>query len=87
MEGDTAGCENPRSSIYLWRDAKGTVIQVPRTGHVPVTLLDVDGATIAIEIWSGGPIETWMPTAEKIIESIRFFHPPAASPSASPSTP
>jgi len=84
MEGDSAGCKDPRSSIFLWRDAKGIPIQVPQQGHVPVTLLDVDGATIAIEIWSGGPIESWIPTAETIVGSIRFFHSPAAaSPSAS----
>jgi signal transduction histidine kinase len=88
MEGDSAGCDDPRSSIFLWRDAKGIPIQIPKQGHVPVTLLDVDDATIAIEIWSGGPIESWMPTAETIVASIRFFHSPAAaSPSASTSAP
>jgi hypothetical protein len=84
MQGATAGCKDPRSSIFLWRDGKGIPIQIPQEGHVPVTILDVDDATIAIEIWSGGPIETWMPTAETIVASIRFFHQPAAgSPAAS----
>ena len=93
MESDTAGCKDADSSLLLWRDAKGNAIQVPQGGHVvPVTVLDVDGATIAIEIWSGGSddpktFEPWVDTADRIIESIRFFHPPAASPSASPSAP
>jgi signal transduction histidine kinase len=65
------------SSIYLWRDARGIVIQVPPQGHVPVTLLDVDGETIAIEIWSAPDIDQWLPTADRIVDSIRFqYRPP-----------
>jgi hypothetical protein len=88
MNGETAGCKDPKSSVFLWRDQKGTVIQVPQKARVPVTVLDVDGETIAIEIWSGGKIEAWEPTAEKIVESIRFlYRPPAESPTAHPSAP
>jgi signal transduction histidine kinase len=91
MESATlSGCRDPHligpSSIYLWRDALGTVIQVPPRGHVPVTLLDVDGETIAIEIWAGGEhVDEWLPTAERIVASIRFFYRPPieASPASS----
>jgi signal transduction histidine kinase len=76
-----------RSNAYLWRDEQGIVIQVPLDGHVPVTVLDVDGETIAIEIWAGGQMEDWLPTAEEIVGSIRFLHRPAASPTTSTSSP
>ena len=62
-------------------------MKVPQLGRVPVMVFEVDEETIAIEIWSGDDVDIWEPTAEKIIESIRFFHPPAASSSASPSAP
>jgi hypothetical protein len=58
-----------------------------------LTLLDVDEATIAIEIWSGGSddpekFEPWLETAGRIVDSIRFFYrPPAESPSAISSAP
>jgi hypothetical protein len=85
VAGGKTGCEDPLSSIYLWRDERGTVIQVPQQGHVPLTILDVDGETIAIEIWAGGHMEGWLPTAEKIVDSIRFLYRPPAE--ASPATP
>jgi hypothetical protein len=88
MNGATAGCENPKSSLFLWRDDKGSSIQVGHSGRVPVMVLDVDGETIAIEIWSGGKIEAWESTAQRVIESIRFlYRPPVESPTAHPSTP
>jgi signal transduction histidine kinase len=73
------------SSIYLWRDAQGIVIQIPPQGHVPLTLLDVDGETIAIEIWSAPNIDAWLPAADRIVDSIRFlYRPPAKTPSFVP---
>ena len=55
-------------------------MQVPAQGHVPLTLLDVDGATIAIEIWSGDPptFDAWFSRATQIVDSIRFLNAPAA---------
>jgi signal transduction histidine kinase len=85
VAGGKTGCEDPLSSIYLWRDERGTEFQVPQQGHVPLTILDVDGETIAIEIWAGGHMEGWLPTAEKIVDSIRFLYRPPAE--ASPATP
>jgi signal transduction histidine kinase len=75
--------------LVLWRDTsptgQGTDMQVYGDGRVPVTVFDVDGATIAIEIWSGGNVEDWLPTAEKIVESIRFlYRPPAEAPAVIP---
>ena len=86
MEGPSAGCEDPTSSILLWRDELGHVIQVPPGGHVPLTVLDVDEETVAIEIWAGGGhMEDWLPTAEKIVDSIRFlYRPPAEGSPAAP---
>jgi signal transduction histidine kinase len=84
VEGGDSGCPED-GSIFLWRvgDGLGGPIQVPEGGHVPVTLLDVDGETIAIEIWAGGEMEDWLPTAEKIVDSIRFlYRPPGTSPSS-----
>ena len=78
------GCSDPETSLYLWRDTspagEGTVMQVPTTGRVPLTVLDVDGMTIAVEVWRGGiDIDPWMPTANGIIESMRFIYRPPAS--------
>ena len=84
VEGGNAGCEEPLSSLFLWRDAKGNWIQIPSIGHVPLTVLDVDGATIAIEIWSGGDVDKWLPTANRIEDSIRFLYIPPAGGSPSP---
>ena len=76
------------SSIFLWRDSRGIVIQIPPVGHVPLTLLDVDGETIAIEIWAGGDhVDQWLPTADKIVDSIRFlYRPPDETNPARPTT-
>ena len=62
------GCPDPDNSIFLWRDTSpsgdGTVMQVPVRGRVPLTVVDVDGATVAIEVWRGGPIDEWIPVAD-----------------------
>jgi len=82
VEGGESRCPD-HGSIVLWNVAggRGGPIQVPEAGHVPVTLLDVDGETIAIEIWAGGEMEQWLPTAEGIVDSIRFlYRPPVESP-------
>jgi hypothetical protein len=59
---------------------------VPDKSHVLLTLVDVDGATIAIELWSGDPQaeRRWFATAQRIVDSIRFLHSPsdAGSPAA-----
>jgi hypothetical protein len=76
-------------SIVLWHvaDGLGDPIQVPENGHVPVTLLDVDGETIAIEIWAGDHMEDWLPKAQKIVDSIRFLSRPPAEASPAGPTP
>ena len=89
VEGRDARCpDDPKASLLLWRDTsttgQGVAMKVPQLGRVPVMVFEVDEETIAIEIWSGDDVDIWEPTAERIIESIRFFHPPAASSSASP---
>ena len=86
-DGDTR-CEED-ASLILWRaeglkqgedGAYAVGMQVPEQGHVPLTLLDVDGATIAIEIWSGNPptFDAWFATASQVVDSIRFLNSPAA---------
>ena len=84
VQGGVTGCADPEMSLFLWRDTspagEGTLIQVPTTGRVPLTVLDVDGETIALEVWRGGnEIEPWLPTADGIIESMRFIYRPPAS--------
>jgi signal transduction histidine kinase len=76
-------CQPPSDPhLLLWRDTSptGTIpMQVPEWTHVPVSILDVDGATVAIEIWSTKSetsIDTWLPTANKIVDSIRFLYRP-----------
>jgi len=81
------------ASLILWRaeglvqgEGKAVGIQVYDEGHVLLTLVDVDGATIAIELWSGDPQtqDRWFVTAQRIVDSIRFLHSPsdAQSPAA-----
>ncbi|HEY3163817.1 MAG TPA: sensor histidine kinase [Candidatus Limnocylindrales bacterium] len=86
--GDT-GCPRDPGRLILWRDTspsgEDAAMQV-FGNRVPVILVDVDGETIAMEIWSGAnddPIifDPWIATANRIIDSIRFFHRPSASPS------
>ena len=83
------------ASLILWRaegleqgegNAYAVGMQVPEQGHVPLTLLDVDGATIAIEIWSGDPptFDAWFATASHVVDSIRFLNSPAAVGSPAP---
>jgi hypothetical protein len=87
VEGGDSGCPDD-GSVVLWRvaDGLGGPIQIPELGHVPVTVLDVDGETIAIEMWAGGEMDDWLPTAERIVESIRFLYRPPASSSPASST-
>jgi signal transduction histidine kinase len=86
-QGDS-GCVPPSAPhILLWRDTSrggDVAMQVPVASRVPVSILDVDEETIAIEIWSGDPVDAWEPTAERIIESIRFLYRPPSS--SSPAT-
>ena len=92
VEDQDTQCEDD-SSLILWR-AQGLEqgggyavgMQVPAEGRVPLTILDVDGATIAIEIWSGDPptFDAWYATASHVVDSIRFLHAPAAVGSSAP---
>ena len=76
--------------MSLWRDARApdkNWIFIPQGRPVPVTVLDVDGATVVIETWSYADIEAWRATAEAIIGSIRFHHGAAPDPSVSAVSP
>jgi signal transduction histidine kinase len=93
VAGNVTGCADPTTSMYLWRDTSpagnGTVMQVPPGDRVPLTVVDVDGATVALEVWAGGgSLDDWNPTADGIIESIRFIYrpPPSGVPTPAPST-
>jgi signal transduction histidine kinase len=71
---DHSGCTDER--LHLWRDAGSgslQVIQVPEAELLPITIVDVDGATVVIENW-GGLEDGWQPIAGEIMRSIRFFH-------------
>jgi hypothetical protein len=37
-------------------------------------VLDVDGATVAFEIWAREAFDAWLPTASSIVDSIRFLN-------------
>jgi hypothetical protein len=91
VESEGSGCASPsQPHLLLWRDTapNGDVaMQVPEGSRVPVSILDVDDATIAIEIWSGDTLESWLPTAETIVGSIRFLYRPPDPFSPSPATP
>ena len=76
--------------MSLWRDASSPDqdwIFIPQGRPVPVTILDVDGATVVIETWSYADINAWRPTAEGIIGSIRFHHGAGPGPSISSDSP
>jgi hypothetical protein len=81
-----SGC--PDKGMFLWRDVskpigKQQVMMVPDGEHVRVIMADIDGATIAIEIWSRADLDAWLPRANPIVDSIRFFYrPPEASPAS-----
>jgi hypothetical protein len=85
-DGDS-GCPDD-ASLLLWREtvpgSAGVVMQVPEQNHVPVTLVDVDDATVAIEIWAGDPADfaAWERIADQIVASFRFLRTPATSPAS-----
>ena len=82
-EGD-ARCPMPEAeplalARHIALGGRTGLMQIPGSGHVPLTVVDVDGETIAIEVWSGGDVDEWLPTADAIIDSIRFLYRPPAS--------
>jgi hypothetical protein len=77
VAGEASGC--PDEAMYLWREPDGGgAIAIHDHETVRLIVLDVDQATIAIEIWSRLGVEAWQPTADGIIRSIRFLHQPSA---------
>jgi hypothetical protein len=46
-------------------------------------VVDVDGATVAFEIWSRVDFDAWLPIAEDIVDSIGFLDVPASQPGPS----
>jgi signal transduction histidine kinase len=78
IDGLVTGCPE-NNSLLLWRDdgpGKGTPIQVWPESHKEISILDVDGQTIVIEVWSGDDVDRWLPTARDIVDSIRFLNRP-----------
>jgi hypothetical protein len=78
VAGQDSGCPDD-ASLLLWREtvpgSEGVAMQVPEQNRVPVTLVDVDGATVAIEVWAGDPADfaRWEPIADRIVASFRFL--------------
>lgn len=81
------GCPNG-DALGLWHDLwpGGATAMVWVGSYKEVSLLDLDGETIAIEVWSADDpgMDPWLPTAHSIIDSIRFLN---AAPARSPGTP
>jgi hypothetical protein len=73
-----SGCADGR--LLLWRDAGSNshqAIQIPDVELVPITIVDVAGATVVIEDW-GGLENGWNPIAGEIMRSLRFVNSPVA---------
>ncbi|HEX6867498.1 MAG TPA: histidine kinase [Candidatus Limnocylindrales bacterium] len=68
--------------VSLWRDDTSPTrdwILVPRDGRVPLTILEMGGETVVLEIWSYRDVAAWLPVATGIVESIRFHNAGGAS--------
>jgi hypothetical protein len=79
-------CPGDQRCLYPWRDTspagEGTAMAVCGDDTKPLAILEIDGQTIVIELWSD---EDWVATGIKIVDSIRFlYRPPAEAPAASP---
>jgi len=86
--GDERVCPAGPKWLYLWRDTsprgKGVPMQVGGDGWLPIGILDIDGQTIVVELWSDSD---WVPTGVKILDSIRFlYRPPPEGPTTSPTS-
>jgi len=85
-ENGVSAC--PDKAMFLWRDTSAPIgrqqtMAVPDDEHVRVIMADIDGATIAIEIWSRADLDAWLARANPIVASIRFlYRPPEASPAS-----
>ncbi|HET9757962.1 MAG TPA: hypothetical protein VFP66_15775 [Candidatus Limnocylindrales bacterium] len=87
VAGAETGCPDG-DALGLWHDLwpGGATAMVWVGSYKEVSLLDLDGETIAIEVWSADDpgMDPWLPTAHSIIDSIRFLN---AAPARSPGTP
>ncbi len=86
--GQTSGCKD--GALFPWRDpATKQAIWIGDKVRVRLVILDVDDATVVFEIWNQSDLASWLPTAHRIIDSVRFFYRPsgAGPSSATPSTP
>jgi signal transduction histidine kinase len=87
VAGSGSGCAQ-QQALLLWRDAASTqAMWVPDRARVRVILLDVDRATVVFEIWNQQDLASWLPGAEEIIDSIRFFSRPPGDATPSPRIP
>jgi signal transduction histidine kinase len=81
--GQSSGC--PDRALLLWRDAATKQsIWVPDTSSVRLIVADVDNATVAFEIWNRADLASWIPKAQEVIDSIRFFSRPAGDATSAP---
>jgi signal transduction histidine kinase len=86
--GDERVCPAGPKWLYLWRDTsprgQGVPMQVGGDGWLPLAILDIDGQTIVLELWSDSD---WVPTGVKVVDSIRFlYQPPQEVPTTSPTS-
>ena len=68
--------------MSLWRDDTSPTrdwILVPSDHAIPLTILEVGGETVVVEIWSYRDLDAWLPVANGVVESIRFHHAAGAS--------
>jgi signal transduction histidine kinase len=75
VDGGASGCTN--EGLALWRDGPADEpqwIQVVDNERLRLIVLDVDGATVAFEIWAREAFDVWLPTASSIVDSIRFLN-------------
>jgi signal transduction histidine kinase len=86
VEGGDSRC--PDHALFPWRDAAtGQPIWISDISWVQLVVVDVAEATVVFEIWNQADLTPWLPTAHRVIDSIRFFNAPSGGslPGVSPS--
>jgi diacylglycerol O-acyltransferase / trehalose O-mycolyltransferase len=66
---EASGCDGDQY-IRIWKESDHEA-GIDRGATTRIVALDVDGLTVAFEIWSTN-LELWAPSAERIIETVRF---------------
>ena len=87
VDGAETGCPNG-DALGLWHDTwpGGETAMVWAGSYKEVSLFDLGGETIAIEVWSPDEpgMNAWLPTAHGIIDSIRFLNATSATSTGKP---